>query len=202
MKDYHTHHPHSAGGFLNAVTREDWDRVAAAEGMQPCFGVHPWHARTADPAQIAFELDEYLTRYPQAGVGETGLDFSPAHRDDAEAQRTLLQVHLGAAFRHDRMAHLHCVRAHEELLRLLRERNRCGTLPRFLIHAWNGPHELAREFLALGGIFSVGKRELSHPRAAERYERIPVGKIFPETDDHPEDWKTVLAMFAVLRFQA
>ena len=85
---------------------------------------------------------------------------------------------------------------------LLRERNRCGTLPRFLIHAWNGPHELAREFLALGGIFSVGKRELSHPRAAERYARIPVGKIFPETDDHPEDWKTVLAMFAVLRFQA
>lgn len=199
MKDYHTHLPGPHGGYLCAVTREDWSRVVAAPGMQPCLGVHPWHAHAADAAQIAFELDDWLTLYPAADVGETGLDATPAHAATLEAQRVLLQVHLGAAFRHERMAHLHGAHAWAELLSLLRERARRGTLPRVLLHAWNGSHELAREFLALGAIFSVGLRELSSPKARERYARIPADKLFPETDDHPENWTRTLALLALMR---
>lgn len=199
MMDYHTHTPGPHGGYLCAVTREDWPRIAAAEGMQPCFGIHPWHAHLADPAQVAFELDEWLTRYPAAGVGETGLDASPAHKPTLDSQRLLLHIHLGAAFRHDRMAHLHGVHAWPELLSTLRERARQNTLPRILLHAWNGSHELAREFLALGAIFSVGLRELSHPKAHERYARIPADKLFPESDDHPEHWARTLALLSLMR---
>lgn len=200
MKDYHTHSPGEHGGYLCAVTREDWARVAAASpGMTPCFGVHPWHAAGADAAQIAFDLDEWLARYPAAGVGETGLDASPSHKDSLEAQRVLLQVHLGAAFRHDRLVHLHGVHAWAELLETLRARMRSNTLPRVLLHAWNGSHEMAREFLALGAIFSVGLRELSHPKAQERYARIPANRLFPETDDHPENWARTVALLGLLR---
>ena len=95
--------------------------------------------------------------------------------------------------------HLHCVRCHAELLGILKERARTGTLPRVLLHAWNGSHESAREFLALGAIFSVGLRELSHSRAEERYARIPEGKIFPESDDSPENWARTLALFRLMR---
>ncbi len=77
MKDYHTHHSSPAGGYLCAVTRNDWQRIAATPGMIPCFGVHPWFAHETDAAELAFELDDWLTRYPEAGVGETGLDASP-----------------------------------------------------------------------------------------------------------------------------
>lgn len=199
MKDYHTHTPGPHGGYLCSVTRQDWERVAKASGMTPCFGIHPWHARGADVGEIAFELDDWLTRYPQADVGETGLDASPRHRETLEAQRVMLQVHLGAAFRHDRMAHLHGVQAWPELLELLRSRARQNTLPRVLLHAWNGSHELAREFLRLGAIFSVGFRELSHPRAAERYARIPEDRLFPETDDHPENWERTLALLHLVQ---
>ncbi|MBR4108009.1 MAG: TatD family hydrolase [Akkermansia sp.] len=207
MKDYHTHKAASHGGYLCAVTRADWARVAAeaaetagtAGEMIPCFGVHPWHAHEADAAELAFELDEWLSRYPQACVGESGLDASPAHAGTLEAQRLLLHIHLGAAFRHERMVQLHGVQAWGELLELLRERERCGTLPQVLLHAWNGPHELAREFLKLGVIFSVGLRELSHSKAAERYARIPENRLFPETDDHPEHWGRTLALLRLLR---
>lgn len=199
MKDYHTHHPSPNGGYLCAVTRADWERIAATPGMTPCFGIHPWHATEADPAELAFELDDWLTRYPQAGVGESGLDASPKHADTLEAQRLLLHIHLGAAFRHDRIIHLHGVRAWSELLEILRERERNRTLPRVLLHAWNGPHELAREFLSLGALFSVGLRELSHSAAAERYARIPEGRLFPETDDHPENWARTVALLGLLR---
>lgn len=199
MKDYHTHHPSPNGGYLCAVTRSDWERIAATPGMTPCFGIHPWHAAGADPAELAFELDDWLTRYPQAGVGESGLDASPKHAETLDSQRLLLHIHLGAAFRHDRIVHLHGVRAWSELLDILRERERNRTLPRVLLHAWNGSHELAREFLKLGALFSVGLRELSHSAAAERYARIPEGRLFPETDDHPEHWARTVALLGLLR---
>lgn len=201
MKDYHTHIPGPHGGFLCAVTRADWEKVAVAEGMTPCFGVHPWHAHGVDAAEIAFELDDWLTRYPHADVGESGLDASARHAETLEAQRLLLHIHLGAAFRHERMVHLHGVQAWAELLDILRQRARTNTLPRVLLHAWNGSHELAREFLKLGAIFSVGLRELSHPKAQERYARIPADKLFPETDDHPENWERTLALLTVLKMR-
>lgn len=199
MKDYHTHTPGPHGGYLCSIVREDWQAVADAPGMTPCFGLHPWHAKDADAAKLAFELDDWLVRYPQADVGETGLDASERHRDSLEAQRILFQLHLGAAFRHDRMAHLHGVHAWSEILGILKERARNNTLPRILLHAWNGSHELAREFLTLGAIFSVGLRELSHPKARERYARIPTDHLFPETDDHPENWSRTLALLAVYK---
>ena len=200
MKDYHTHTPAPGGGFLCSVTRADWESVAAAApAMAPCFGIHPWHAHTADTAEIAFELDDWLTRHPAAGVGETGLDASPAHAATLEAQRLLLHVHLGAAFRHERMAHLHGVHAWAELLEILRQRERAGTLPRVLLHAWNGSHEMAREFIRLGAVFSVGLRELSSPKAAERYARIPANRLFPETDGHPENMGRTVALLGLIR---
>lgn len=200
MKDYHTHTPGPHGGYLCSVRQDDWPGiVAAAPGMTPCLGVHPWYAEEYDPAALAFDLDDWLARYPEADVGETGLDATHAHKHTLPRQRILLHVHLGAAFRHGRMVHLHGTRAWSELLTLLQERNRCSTLPRFLLHAWNGSHELACRFLELGAIFSVGLRELSHPKARERYARIPADRLFPETDDHPETWTRTIALLGLLR---
>ncbi|MBR5895705.1 MAG: TatD family hydrolase [Akkermansia sp.] len=199
MRDYHTHHPNPSGGYICSVTRADWPRVAEADGMTPCFGVHPWHAHEVDVAELAFELDDWLVRNPGADVGETGLDASDRHRETLEQQRLLLHVHLGAAFRHDRCVHLHGVHAWAELLSILQERARCNTLPRIHLHAWNGSHELARQFLALGATFSVGLRELTHSRAEERYARIPEGRLFPESDDSPANWPRTLALFRLLR---
>ncbi len=199
MQDYNTHVPGARGGYLCSVTREDWERVAREKQMIPCFGIHPWYAEGVDPARLAFELDDWLARYPGAGVGETGLDATPSHVASLPQQMVLLQVHLGAAFRHERMVHLHGAHAWDKLLDILRQRARCATLPRVLLHAWNGSHELARSFLDLGAIFSVGLRELSHPKAQERYARIPADKLFPETDDHPENWERTLALLSVMR---
>ncbi len=196
--DYHTHHPGEHGGYLCAVTRDDWERVAAAAGMIPCFGIHPWHAEGVDAAALAFELDDFLCRYPQAGVGETGLDASPRHAESLEAQRLLLHIQLGAAYRHERLVHLHGVQAWAELLELLRARERAGTLPRVLLHAWNGSHELAREFMKLGAHFSVGLRELRSPRAEERYARIPEDRLHAESDDAPGTYPRALALLRLM----
>ena len=96
MMDYHTHHVGSQGGYLCAVCREDWDRVAAAcPPMIPCFGVHPWHAKDAPVAQTAYDLDEYLSRYPKAQVGESGLDATVGRHSAMSAWRTCTAPELG-----------------------------------------------------------------------------------------------------------
>ncbi len=200
MFDYHTHQIVAQGGFFNAVTRADWEKIAAApDPMMPCFGLHPWHAQGVDLGAYAFDLDDWLSRHPSAGVGETGLDGSERWRDSLDAQRNLFHIHLGAAFRHERMLHVHGVRAWPEILEILRERRRCGTLPALLLHAWNGSLEQAREFMDLGAIFSVGLRELSHPKAEARYARLPVDRLFVESDDAPENFPRAVALLSLLR---
>ncbi len=197
--DYHTHHPNPEGGYLCSVTRADWERVAATPGMIPCFGIHPWHAEGVDAGNLAFELDDWLCRHPHAAVGESGLDASPRHIATLQAQRSLLHIHLSAAWRHERLVHLHGTKSWSELLELLRARERVGTLPRVLLHAWNGSHELAREFLKLGASFSVGLRELSSPRAEERYARIPHDRLFAESDDQPESYMPALSLLRKIK---
>lgn len=198
MKDYHTHVPNPCGGCLCAVRRDDWPNIAAQRGMTPCFGIHPWYVCEAEPRQIAADLREWLALYPSADVGETGLDATPNHRATLGTQREFLQLHLNAAFEYNRTAHLHGARAWGILLELLRARKRADTLPRILLHAWNGSPELASAYLALGAVFSVGLRELEHPRARERYRIIPQERLFPETDDRPETWERVLALYRQL----
>ena len=47
--------------------------------------------------------------------------------------------------------------------------------------------------------FSVGLRELSHSKATERYARIPEGRLFPESDDTPENWARTVALLGLIR---
>ncbi len=195
--DYHTHHVVEQGGYLNAVNRDDWERIAAAPArMLPCFGVHPWKAHELDDmASFAFDLDDWLVRYPSAGVGECGLDGHEKYQDSWDAQLSLFHIQLGAAFRHERRVHIHGSGAWSSILDILRERFRCGTLPVVHLHAWNGSLEMAREFLALGASFSVGLRELEHQKASLRYARLGRKNIHPESDDHPEHWGRICELY-------
>ncbi len=195
--DYHTHHVVPQGGYLNAVTPADWSRIARApQQMIPCFGLHPWQAcELSDVGSFAFELDDYLACYPSAGVGECGLDGHEKHRPYWERQLELLHIQLGAAFRHERRAHLHGAGAWPEILAILRERRRAGVLPSVHLHAWNGSLEMAREFASLGASFSVGLRELEHPKASLRYARLTRAQIHPESDDSPEHWARICELY-------
>jgi TatD DNase family protein len=171
------------GRFFNCATQPlDWPVLRlwadTYQGVIPFFGIHPWFVRQAD--ETAFlQMEGYLA-LPDALVGEIGLD--KARKDiDLEHQKDIFIRQLMLAKKYNKPFAVHCVRAWEDTLRLIRA-HAAGL--RFLIHSFNGSVEIAREVAGMGGFFSIGVKEFSNSNAPLRavFEGLPADRIFLETD--------------------
>ncbi|WP_302604284.1 TatD family hydrolase [uncultured Alistipes sp.] len=154
-------------------------------------GIHPWDAPQADSAALDRLARELESGGVQA-VGETGLDFArPADRD---AQVRLFRAQLALACRYGLPVVLHCVKAFEQTMRLLREQE-----PRAVIfHGFIGSPEQARQALERGYYLSFGERTFASPRTVEALKETPLSQLFLETDDSETPVKTIYTRVAEL----
>lgn len=154
-----------------ATEPSDWSRVAMLARtypmVQPAFGVHPWYCADRDGGWVE-RLLEYLDAFPDACVGETGLDGLRGGR--MAAQEAALRRHLEVAAERGRVVSLHCVRAWGALLDILRT---VPDRPRFVVHAFAGSLETASELVAMGGLVSLSGL-VCHERAC-RVRRMVAG---------------------------
>jgi TatD DNase family protein len=127
----------------------DWGAVrkigATHGGVKPSFGLHPWYVanRSADWLD---RLTELLGNEPGAGVGEIGLDGTV--EVDFEEQVRVFSEQLILARRLNRTVSIHCRKAWEPMLAVLRKTplpDRGG-----LIHAWSGAPEMVGQIEKLG----------------------------------------------------
>ena len=101
---------------------------------------------------------------------------------------------LALAASKNRAATIHCLRAHEDLLPLLR------TQPRpargFLLHAFAGPADMVPAYADLGAYFSFNPSLLDPRKERQRevFKRIPADRLLCETDAPamipPQAWRT------------
>lgn len=157
-------------------------------------GIHPWDASKADAAALEHLARELENGSAQA-VGETGLDFvradTPHERD---AQAALFRAQLALACRCGLPVVVHCVRAFEPTMRMLREQE-----PRAVIfHGFVGSPEQARQALERGYFLSFGERTFASPRTAEALKATPLSQLFLETDDSETPVKTIYTRVAEL----
>jgi TatD DNase family protein len=189
---------------VNGTAEDDWAEVtalaaadAAGRGrarLWPSFGLHPWQVGNASPAWRE-RLRETLTKTARPLVGEVGLDrwiLERARPDDPrlaglrraplDEQVAALRWQLALAAEHGWPVTLHCLEAWGPLLDVLRDGPR---LPRgFLLHAYGGSAELAREFASLGAYFSFNGAFLEPRQAAKRavFAGFPPERLLVETD--------------------
>ena len=148
------------------------------EGVYPAFGLHPMHARLFSKGLLR-ELARYL---PDAvALGEIGLDYSyqGIPRDvQQEAFRAQLRLAIDAGL----PVMLHCRRAFQDLLRILREEN--VELVGGVMHAFSGSPEIAAECIKLGLYISVAGTVTyrNAVRPLDVVRRIPLGHLLLETD--------------------
>lgn len=152
-------------------------------------GVHPWRAGECDWAEA---FSDALFDGAQA-VGETGLDR--ACRVDMAAQERLFRLHLEAAERLSLPVVLHCVRAFEPVMDILRQYD----LRAVIFHGFIGSAQQAARALERGYYLSFGMSAMRSPRTVEALRSCPSGRIFAETDDTGGDIADVYAMICDVR---
>ncbi len=195
---------HSA--VVNGTCEADWPEVAAlcapptfvphlpALRLRASFGLHPWHVGNATPGwRDTFR--RHLDADPHAPIGEIGLDrwildrakpddprLAGLHRAPLDRQIEACAWQLAEAAHRNRAATVHCLDAWGALAQLLRS----IALPArgFLLHAYGGSLELARELLPLGAYFSFNGAFLADRHAAKRsvFAALPADRLLVETD--------------------
>ena len=192
----------------------DWPRVVALmdsyAGICPSFGLHPWFIKERSSDWLA-ALKSLLREYPQAGVGEIGIDHAIEGRDD-EDQEAVFLLQLELAGKLGRPVSIHCRRAWGRLIELL---DGFGGLPHgMLIHCFGGSAEVAKELVKRGGYisFSGSITRPNNRKAEAAINAVPEDRILIETDapdilpagaagilNEPANVRLVLAKAAGLR---
>lgn len=139
-------------------------RTAKAHRCHFALGIHPWF--DADPALL-----DRIAAYEPDGLGEIGLDRLRGHDRQAELARLQLE-------RADRPVVLHCVRAHDALLQLLRQTG----VTSGMVHAWTGSLQQAQRYVDHGLHLSFGPALLRSPKIQQAARWCPAERLLIETD--------------------
>lgn len=112
-------------------------------------------------------------------VGECGLDKMIS--TSLVLQQQLLAIHIGVANQLQKPLIVHCVKAHNELIAVLKKHK-----PKWggVIHAFSGSYEIAQEYVGLGFYLGVGGT-ITYERAQKTraaVTKIPLDWLVLETD--------------------
>lgn len=181
--------------LLAGIGPEDWQEqkkfcsqyANKERAIYPCFGLHPyWVAeRTKDECERAMKLLEQELSISLA-LGETGLDFRTEilakGNGGREQQREFFLRQLELAQQEQKVPVLHLVRCHEEAVQILRPLAPHLRPP--LLHAFNAGPELAKHFLDLGCVLSIGGPLLRQNNQALRdaVKMTPLNQLLVESD--------------------
>ena len=174
------------GIAVKGARESDWSRVAALaereKGLHPSFGLHPWFLGERSGDWMA-ALEARLVAFPEAGVGEIGLDPEPKGDGGVpmEEQEEVFKAQLALAVGLDRAVSIHVRGAWGRLLALLDE---VDFPERWMVHCFGGSVEVARVLLARGAYlsFSGTVTRVNNRRAVAVLPAVPVERLLVETD--------------------
>jgi TatD DNase family protein len=171
-------------GFCDCgAGREGWGKVleftAQHKEAVPAFGIHPWYVNEAGEGRIA-GLADYLARTPSL-VGEIGLDRAEPSVS-MEMQEAAFRSQLSLAADLDLPVNIHCRKAWEGLIRILKKNWKKGRP--FIIHSFSGTAELVGPLMDLGCYFSFGTSltRAHNTRAHKVIQEVPFERLLVETD--------------------
>jgi len=168
--------------IVPAITRSGWEHLRTLTeqypSMYPAYGLHPMFMNKHQAEHTA-ELDQWLDTNSAIAVGECGLDFYlPEY--DADAQLKLLKEQLVIARNHKLPVIIHCRKAMDQVLKLLRE-----TQPLTgVLHSFNGSLQQATQAIELGFILGIGG-PVTYDRASKMHalvRQLPQETLLLETD--------------------
>jgi TatD DNase family protein len=169
ITDIHTHNAHTQAQTIETE------------------GIHPWHALDDDLSAIEPAVADV------DAIGEIGLDY--ACDVPREVQIALFRAQLALAERYEKAVVLHCVRAFEEVMKVLAEYR----LKAVIFHGFIGSVEQAQRAITQGFYLSFGERTFRSPKSIEAMRSTPLSQLFVETDESTTPIEEIYAQLAELR---
>ena len=150
-------------------------------------GIHPWHALVDSLTEVELQV------LAADAVGEIGLDY--ACDIPREVQLTVFHAQLAIAERLEKPVVLHCVRAFEDVMKVVGEYR----LRAVIFHGFIGSTEQAQRAVGQGYYLSFGERTFRSPKTIEALRSTPLSHLFVETDESATPIEEIYTKIAELR---
>ncbi len=190
--DIHTHHAPKKGDVLAIKNKHQ-----SFEHNNPLFyysgGLHPTLQSVSNLEGDLIVLKNHLLKEHFLAVGECGLDRLSDMPLQIQEKLFIHQIQLANELAKPLI--IHCVRAHREVFKLLRDFQ--VNVP-VIFHGFNNKYELAKSVLDQGYYLSFGK-SIYNPGIQTTFTKLPADKIFMETDDGEMDIQTIYHYACQLR---
>ncbi len=164
------------------VTASGWDTLLRLcrneKDLYPALGLHPMYLQQHRAGDVQRLAEQIELQRPLA-VGEIGLDYYIENPDRAR-QECLLREQLEIARDAKLPVLLHCRKAHDRILKALRE----VPVPGGIAHAFNGSLQQAHQYIDLGFKLGFGGM-LTYERSSKLRKlahELPLEAIVLETD--------------------
>lgn len=183
-----------------SAQESDWSAVSRLsrqmpEQIIPAFGIHPWYAESIGTGW-ADRLAQYLEMYPEALIGECGLDR--LKNKNFKKQQQVFDIQINLSFEYGRALLLHAVKAWEWL-----EEYWHKLPPKFVFHSFNGRPDHLKKIMKYGGYVAVNQSILKNKTATEILKTVPLNRLLLETDapyqSCPEDLPDLCRTIAQIR---
>jgi len=164
------------------VEAAGWDNLLRLcrehQGLYPALGMHPMYLDCHKPDHVE-QLQHQVEIHRPVAIGEIGLDYY-IEEPDQDNQEALFRAQLEIARHSDLPVLIHCRKAHDNILKALREIPVCGGIA----HAFNGSLQQAHQYLDLGFKLGFGGM-LTYERSSKLRKlagSLPIDAIVLETD--------------------
>jgi len=142
-------------------------------------GIHPWHINPLNYYSQVKQIEKIFSKENAIFIGECGLDKLKC--SDFKLQQTVFQLQINLAIKHHKPMILHCVKAFDEILVMLKNK---VSPDKIIFHGFHKSPEMAFDLTSKGYSISLGKSLFLQPdRMKTVFEKVNPNKIFFETDD-------------------
>ena len=168
--------------FVASLSVEEILTTSSFEKFQSA-GIHPWWLEDFSADEISkfkVRIEELLSHNKLWAIGETGIDRSS--KETLPEQIAIFNWHLELSEKYKLPLVIHNVRSGSDFLQILNEKK---PLSPWIFHDFRGNESLMNDLLRLHSecYFSFGISIDNSPQVRELLPKIPLERLFLETDD-------------------
>lgn len=172
----HTHTPRNSSDVISVYNIKPEE---SNPNSPFSIGVHPWHINPLNYYAQIKKMENIISKENAIFIGECGLDKLKCA--DFKLQQTVFQLQINLAIKFQKPMILHCVKAFDEILVMLKNK---VSPDKVIFHGFHKSPEMAFDLTGKGYSISLGKTLFLQPdRMKTVFEKVNHVKIFFETDD-------------------